>query len=549
MTTAPGTWSETLSRRRTAFVLVSVMLGMLLSALDQTIVGTAMPRVVADLNGLQHYAWVATGYLLVSAASMPIWGKLSDAFGRRLFFLLGMALFIVGSVLCGQSHNMVELIAFRAIQGLGAGAMSPIAQAILGDIFPPAQRARWTGYLMSIFGLATIIGPLLGGWITDSLGWRWTFYVNVPVGIIALAFAAIALPSHVRLHKHSIDYVGSTLLVASAVPLLLAFSLGGGSYAWGSSMIVGLLVGAVVMGGLFVMREMRASEPVLNPRLFNNSIFTVSTVAGALQFAGMYAAIYYLPLFVQGVMGKTATNSGIILMPMMVGAIISSIGSGQLLARTGRYKAVVIAGCAVATAGMYLVSRMGAGTSQFTLAVNMVILGLGLGVAMSAFTVIVQNQYPVKRLGEVSAGLQFFRTIASTIGLAVFGTILNSRFSSAMSESLPSGITKALGTNASKLDNPQALLSASSRAQLHALFAKAGTAGDQMYNTFMATVRHSLQTGISDLFVVGTFVIGAAFVVVFFLKEVPLRRSHMPESEDTLSDQAAPDAEVLPESD
>jgi EmrB/QacA subfamily drug resistance transporter len=512
------------------------MLGMLLAALDQMIVGTAMPRIVADLNGLQHYAWVATGYLLASAASMPIWGKLSDAFGRRRFFLIGMGIFVLGSVLSGQSHNMTELIAFRAIQGLGAGAMTPIAQAILGDIFPPAQRARWTGYLMSIYGFATIIGPLLGGWITDNLGWRWTFYVNVPVGLIAIVFAAVALPGHVTLRKHSIDYLGSTLLVASTVPLLLAFSLAGGSYAWGSPMIAGLIGGAALMGVLFVLRELRADEPVLNPRLFRNSVFAVSTLAGAFQFAAMYAAIYYLPLFVQGVMGKTATSSGIILMPMMAGAILTSIGAGQLLARTGRYKVVLIVSFAVATGAMYLVSRMGISTSRSTLIFNMFVLGLGLGVAMSSFTVIVQNQYPVSRLGEVSAGLQFFRTIASTIGLAIFGTILNSGFSSVMRGTLSPQVKTALGTKAAQLDNPQTLLSTNSQTELKRLFA--GFADPvTAFNSFMDTVRHALQHSISTLFLVGTFVVAAGFVVVLFLKEVPLRTTHMKEADDLAVDE------------
>ena len=244
----PQPWGDTLSRRRIGFVIAAVMLGMLLSALDQTVVGTAMPRIIASLNGLQHYAWVATGYLLASTASMPIWGKLSDAYGRKRFFIVGMAIFITGSVLCGQSHSMTELILFRAFQGLGAGAMMPISQAIIGDIFPPAQRAKWTGVLMSVWGVATIIGPLIGGWITDSsLGWRWTFYVNVPVGILALTFAAFALPAHVSLRKHRIDYIGSTLLVAAAVPLLLGLSWGGNTYAWTSPEIIGMFAFSLVM--------------------------------------------------------------------------------------------------------------------------------------------------------------------------------------------------------------------------------------------------------------------------------------------------------------
>ena len=518
-------WGDTLGRRRIGFVIAAVMLGMLLAALDQTVVGTAMPRIVASLNGLQHYAWVATGYLLASTASMPIWGKLSDAYGRKRFFILGMALFVTGSVLCGQSHSMTELIMFRAFQGLGAGAMMPISQAIIGDIFPPATRARWTGVLMSVWGFATIIGPLLGGWITDSsLGWRWTFYVNVPVGIIALTFAAFALPGHVSLRKHAIDYLGSTLLVAAAVPLLLGLSWGGNTYPWMSWQIVGMFGFSLVMWVSFFVREMGAAEPVINPRLFQNSIFTVSAAAAALQSAAMFGAIMFLPLFVQGVLGKSATNSGIILMPMMLGAIATSIGAGQILAKTGRYKVIVIIGFILAAIGAGLLSRMGVGTTWPTLTRNMVVMGLGLGVAMSAFTVIVQNQYPSHRLGEVTAGLQFFRSIGSTVGLAVFGTILNNQFAASMKANLPASLAKYNGSAA--LDNPQVLLSPTASTKIHAMFAKAGAPGEALFRAFMHAVRLSLSSAISDLFLISAVVGLAGLVVVLFLREDPLRRTH-----------------------
>ncbi len=521
-------WGDTLSRRRIIFVLVSIMLGMLLSALDQTVVGTAMPRVVADLNGLQHYAWVATAYLLASAVSMPIWGKLSDAYGRKRFFMVGMVLFVIGSALCGQSHSMVELIGFRALQGLGAGAMLPIVQAILGDIFPPAQRARWAGLLMSVFGFATIVGPLLGGWITDNIGWRWTFYVNLPVGVIALAFAAWALPGHVQLRKHAIDWMGTTFLVVAAVPLLLAFSWAGSSYAWSSPLVIGLFVFSVAMWGVFYLREMRVDEPVLNPRLFRNRIFAVSSVASAVQSASMFGAIMFLPLFVQGVMGKTATNSGIILMPMMLAAIVSSVGAGQLLARTGRYRLVVIAGFIAASVGSFLLSRMTVGTSSASLAGYMIVMGLGLGIAMSTFTVIVQNQYPTHRLGEVSAGLQFFRSIGSTVGLAVFGTILNRHFAESLTANLPAQL-RALATDpatAGQLNNPQVLLSPGAKGQLLQLFGRFGDQSQNLLNSFMGVVRHSLESAISNVFFLATIISVVGFFVVLFLKEVPLRRTH-----------------------
>jgi EmrB/QacA subfamily drug resistance transporter len=533
---ASQAWGDVLSRRRIAMVLISVMLGMLLAALDQTVVGTAMPRIIADLNGLQHYAWVGTAYLLASAASMPIWGKLSDAYGRRRFFIIGMLIFVGGSILCGQSQNMVQLVAFRAVQGLGAGAMMPISQAILGDIFPPAQRAKWTGVLMSVFGVATIIGPLMGGYITDNVGWRWTFYVNLPVGIVAIAFASVALPGHVNLRRHHIDYYGAAMLVAATVPMLLALSWAGSTYPWASPQVIGAFIFSAAMWVAFYLRERGAEEPVLNPNLFSNSIFTVSTIAVALQSAAMFGAIMFLPLFVQGVLGKTATNSGIVLMPLMMGAIVMSIVSGQILARTGRYKVVVVLGYAAVVIGTYLLSRMSVTTSWWTLSRNMVILGLGLGIGMSAFTVIVQNQYSTERLGEVSAGLQFFRSIGSTIGLAVFGTILNSSFSTALAANLPEPLRKLSQSNpaAAKLDNPQVLLSPQARSALRSAFAKLGPQGEALFNSFMNAVRQSLDAAISHVFVLATIVGLAGLVVVLFLKEVPLRRTHTMEEIEAL---------------
>ena len=527
---APGNqpWGLTLSRNRIILVVVSLMLGMLLAALDQTIVGTALPHIVADLNGLQHYAWVATGYLLVSTASMPIWGKLSDAYGRKRFFIIGMIIFVVGSALSGQSHSMNELILFRALQGLGAGAIMPLVQAILGDVFPPARMARWMGVLMSIFALATIIGPLLGGWITDSVGWRWVFYVNLPVGIVAIVFAAFALPGHLRVRRHVIDYFGAALLVAAAVPLLLALSWAGSSYPWASWQVIGSLVFSGLMWIAFVLRERRAAEPVINPGLFGNGIFTISAVASSLQSAGMFGAIMFLPLFVQGVLGESATNSGVILMPLMIGAIVTSIGAGQLLTRTGRYKVIVVVSFVVAAIGMFLLSRMGVATTQGTLALFMVVLGLGLGVSMSVFTVIVQNQYPTQRFGEVTAGLQFFRSLGSTVGLAVFGSFLNSSFASSLRGALPAPL-KALdrGAAAQSMANPQVLLSSGARERLSAQFSRFGAQHESLFNAFMSAVRHALSTSITSLFLLGVVLMAAALVVVLFLKEVPLRRAHM----------------------
>ena len=531
-------WGETMTRRRITLVLISVILGMLLSALDQTIVGTALPKIVQSFpNGVEHYVWVTTGYLLAAAASMPIWGKLSDAYGRKPFYAVGMGVFVIGSALCGQSHSMTELIAFRALQGFGAGAMMPISQAIIGDVFPPAQRARFMGVLMSVFGVAMIIGPLLGGWITDNYSWRWVFYVNLPVGIVAIVFCLMALPGHVALHRHRLDYAGSVLLVAAAVPMLLGFSWAGVSYGWLSPQVLGAWAFSLVAWVAFFWWEMRASEPVINPRLFTNRIFTISAAASSLQNAALFGAIMFVPLFVQIVQGHSATNSGIILMPMMFAAIVASIGSGQRMARTGRYKLLVVLGFAAVTIGAYLLTRMTMGSGRTTLWFDTAIMGLGLGVAMSAFTSIVQNQYPVHRLGEVTASLQFFRMIGSTVGLAVFGSVLNNQFTRNLATNLPAPMVQ--GLKAAKLDNANALGSNQAQKAIQLIIAKVAHVAQEPLLPLAKLVSHglrlSLQQSITTLFVVSTIIGAAGFVVVLFLPEVQLRMSY---SSDDLQDRA-----------
>src|SRR3989454_1455904 len=350
-TQEPQPLSETLGRRRLFSILIGVILGMLLAALDQTIVGTALPHIVASLGGLDHYAWVVTAYLLASRVSIPIYGKLSDIYGRRTIFILGMGIFLAGSALAGTSQNMTQLIIYRGIQGLGAGAMMPIAMAIIGDLFPPAERGKWQGLIVAVFGLASIVGPTLGGWITDNWGWRWVFYVNMPVGVIAILTAGFVMPKLVIHRQHIIDYLGVVTLVAGTVPLLLAFSWAGTQYAWGSWQIISLFSFSVVMLVIFFLVEMRAVEPIISPKLFKNSIFTISTIAMFLVSAGLFGAILYLPLFVQGVMGESATNSGVVLTPLMLGFMFSSLVGGQFLSRTGRYKLLAIFGFAVAAVG------------------------------------------------------------------------------------------------------------------------------------------------------------------------------------------------------
>ncbi len=520
-----------LDRRAKWLTLGAVLLGMLLGSLDQTIVGTAMPKIVEELNGLQHYAWVITAYLVASTAAMPIVGKISDIFGRKWLYMLGIVLFLAGSMLSGLSQSMAQLIAFRGLQGLGFGFMSPIAMAIIGDIFPPAERGKYQGLMGAVFGLATIVGPGLGGWITDNATWRWVFYVNVPFAIAALVVVFFVLPSHTALHKrHTIDWAGSVALILSVVPLLVAISFGSTqpdnqtSFAWDSWQILGLFAVAAVFALAFIAIELRAKEPTIPLDLFRNRIFTVSAVITFLSTMGMFGAILFIPLFVQDVLGQSATNSGVVLTPMMVGVIAVSIVSGWFLSRTGHYKVIVIAGTGVIAVGLYLLSTMTSTTGNDELVRDMVVLGLGLGTAISTFTIIVQNAFPYERLGVVTSSLAFFRSIGGAVGTALLGSIMNNRFLDqfhAGLHDLPASLQSALAAY-----SPAALMNATN-AQLEAQFAPLGQTGLALARQVETIRAEAFASGISEVFFIGTVLLSVAFVLAWFLKEIPLRRSHV----------------------
>jgi len=517
----------TLSTRRLVLVMAGVMLGMLLSALDQTIVGTAMPRIIADLNGLEHYTWVVTAYMLGSTVMVPIYGKLSDNYGRRIFFIGGMVVFMAGSALSGLSQTMTQLIFFRGIQGFGAAAMMPIAIAIVGDVFTPAERAKWQGVMTAVFGLASIVGPLLGGWITDGWGWRWVFYVNLPIGLLALLVCSVALPRHSRHVEHKIDYVGAVVLIIATVPMLLAFTWAGSQYDWASVQIIGLLAFAAVTYVGFFFLETRAVEPIISPGLFKNEIFSVSILATFLVSIGMFGAIMYVPLFIQGVVGDTASNSGQLMTPMMLGFMASSIVGGQILARTGRYKIIAGVGFAIGAFGMFMLSRMDVHATGGLVIRNMIITGLGMGVTMSLFTIVVQNAFPLSRMGEVTSSLTFFRSLGSTIGLAVLGTVMTNSFHSAFQNGMPQSLKQVLPpAQVAALQNPQILLSSEAMTKLQQGFAAMGAQGEVLFHQLMDLTRSSLDTAITNVFFLGSvMLLLSALVTVLFLKEIPLRRS------------------------
>jgi EmrB/QacA subfamily drug resistance transporter len=530
--------STHLSQQRLIPILTGLLLGMLLAALDQTVVGTAMPRVIADLGG-QNIVWVYTAYLLASTVGVPIYGKLSDIYGRRIFFMGGMIFFLLGSALSGTSQNMTQLIIYRGIQGLGAGALMPIAQAIIGDIFPPSERGKWQGLFIAVFGLATILGPLLGGAITDHWGWRWVFYVNMPVGAVALVAAGLTIPGRFTHRHHKIDYLGSAALILWSVPLLLAVSFGGNEFAWDSWQSISLFAFAAVMLVAFAVIELRAAEPIISPRLFKNSIFTVSTVTTFLLSGGMFGAILFLPYFVQDVLGETATNSGVVLTPMMLGFMFSSIVGGQLLSRTGRYKILALAGFVVAAAGMFLLSRMDVHTTDGELVRNMVITGLGMGVMMSLFTIVVQNAFPIQRIGEVTSTLTFFRSIGSTIGLTVLGAVMTNTFTSNLQANIPAALKPFIPV--SQLTNV-GQSSSGSGVNVQQIFAHFGQQAPVLLQQLEVAVKTSFSSAITDLFLIGTGMMVLCFILTLFLREIPLRKSNKP----TSAGEQQPDTEAEP---
>lgn len=540
---------KVISRRQLYTIMGGVMLGMLLSSLDQTVVGPALFRIVRDLHGLEHYAWVTTGYLLTSTITVPIVGKLSDLYGRKWLFVGGMAVFLVGSWLSGLSRGtsfftpfgldisglttgMAELIAFRALQGIGAGMLMANAFAIIGDLVSPAERGRWTGLFSAVFGLSSVIGPTIGGFITDNIGWQWVFYVNVPVGAVALAVVITQFPSLKNDHHvtRSIDWLGAGALVGALTPLLVALSLGGSpDFPWSSSKVIGLIAfGGVMLIG-FVLAEWKAKEPLLPLDLFKSRTFALVALTTFFTGVGMFGALINIPLFIQGVQGDSATNSGNSLLPMTLSLVVMSIVSGQLLTRTGKYRWLGIFGMSALTVGMFLLSRMQVDTPRVVTLAFMVIMGVGLGVAMPIYTLIAQNAFPIQRLGVVTAATTFFRSIGGTVGIAVLGTLVNSRFTSDYTANLSPQIKNnpQFGAFLNKL-SPQALISPDTIAAIKGQLVAAKLSGQQItatLNAIQAPIRPALSNAITEAFLIGSAVVAIAIVATALIPEVPLRKA------------------------
>ena len=525
-----------MTRNAKIFATVGVGLALFLAALDQTIVGTALPRIVAELNGIEYYAWVVTAYMVASTTLTPIAGKLGDLFGRKPFLLAGMIGFVAASALCGQAQNMTELVAFRGVQGIFGGVLFASVFATLADLFPPAVRAKMQGIFGGIFGLASIVGPVIGGYLTDNVGWRWVFYVNVPVGALAVAVVVLTLPRT----KHSsswrdVDFVGAVLLAVAIVPMLIAFSITR-DHDILSPEVLGLLGFSAVTSVVFFFVERREAHPMVPFQLFTNRTFTVSVIVGFLMSFGMFGAILYVSLIYQGVLGIAATNSGLLITPLMLGMIVSSIVTGQLMVRITRYRYLGTVGMTVMVAGLYLLSEVGVGSAETDVVRDLVLIGIGMGVAMPLYLNATQSALPKEYIGVSTSQIQFWRNIGSTIGVATLGAVLSHELpgkiqSQIAALNLPPQALQALPQGG----DPESIFDP---ARIAALRAAAPAQFQPVIDQILLAVRAGLAAATHDVFVLAAGITVLAVVASVFLKDVPLR-GHTPREVQEIRDAEA----------
>ncbi len=491
------------SHRQILVILGALLTGMFLAALDQSIVGTALPQITSDLHGLNKLSWVVTAYLLASTAATPLWGKISDLYGRRLIFQAAIVTFLVGSALCGFARNIDELIAFRALQGIGGGGLMALALATIGDVVPPRERGRYMGYMGAVFGSASVLGPVLGGTIADGPGWEWIFWLNIPIGIVALVVTSYALKlPHVR-REHTIDWLGAGLLVAAVSSILLYTAWAGPEHGWTDRLSVGLLGGGLILAVIFILVERRASEPILPMELFNNSVFSITNALGMVFGIAMFGAIIFVPLYLQIVMGMTPTKSGLGMVPMVAGMFSASIPAGHYVTRTGRYRMFPIVSTIVVAGALLLLSTLNADSSYLQVGIGMFVLGFGLGLTMQLLTLIVQNSVDVRHMGVATSTVTFFRNLGGAFGTAVFGAVLNSRLSHHLESSLGVESGASINTN-----NAAAI--------------------QNLPEPIRVKVIDAFASSLHEVFLTALPFVAVAFVLALFIKELPLRSRSTP---------------------
>ncbi|QGT98613.1 putative MFS-type transporter [Candidatus Syntrophocurvum alkaliphilum] len=503
------------------WALATVMVTMFFASMNQTIVSTAIPTIVGDLQGFTLYAWIFSAYMMTTAITVPIYGKLSDVYGRKPFYIFGLIVFGVGSVICGQVNTMQELILARGLQGIGAGALISMPRATIGDIFNPRERGRWMGMVGAVFGLSSIAGPVIGGWITETFSWHWIFYISLPFVLIALIGVMLFLPKVKASKEVKVDWIGSALLIIGLIPILMGFTLAGSEYGWTSPFIIAMFVIGVIVLMLFIKYERNISDPIITPVLFKNRIFSTSLILGILLSMAMFGSVMFLPLFIQGVIGLNPTDSGLVMSSMMISFIVGSVISGQIMTRTGKYRLLSHISAAAIVLSTSLFMTMDINTGYPTVIKYLIILGLGVGCMMPLLNIAVQNAFPYRIMGTVNATQQFVSSLGGVIAAPIFGSILNWGFDTRLSYVLSEKTRKLIGS-ISELD-PQTLLTDHAQQAIAERFIQLGPAGEVMYIELLQAVKVSLTAGISYLFTLGLVFAVLCFIGTFFLPERTLQ--------------------------
>ena len=535
-----------LTDKKKLTIMLAIMTALFFAAINQTIIGIAMPRIIATLGGIDYYSWAITIYLLTSTVASILVGKISDIYGRKPLLLLGIGVFMVGAVLSGLAMDILQLITYRAIQGLGAGMILSTVFTAVGDLYEPRERAKWSGVLSAVFGISSVAGPLLGGYIVDHLDWRWVFWIFLPLGVVAFILIFIHFPKVTKREGESIDYWGSLFLTSTIVPLLLALSLAGDGptkYAWGSWQIIGLFLITIAALLLFIWIQLNVKNPVLPLNLFKNSVFTVSNLVGFFLNAGMMGAIIYVPFFVQGVKGISPTIAGYVSMPLSIAMLVTSALSGQYISKTGSYKKIGILGLLVMTFGIFGLYSMTAATPIYLLILYLIVLGLGLGGAMPVFTLTVQNAVAPQQIGVATASSQLFRNLGGTIGIAVMGSMMSASIAKKMMElaggntqqAIPVSTDPFLAEKLALFSNPQNLLD---QPKIEAALNSLPPESQIIFSGVLDRVQEALSYAITTTFLVGGIMAAIAVVLACFLKEIPLRSGKTIESKVANTEQS-----------